>query len=122
MAPSGEETGYQNNIVAIDIRLYGAALKRDVPGNARCLQWFYLLKYFGVTGTNNNPMVPGLENMVGVALYPIQAVKAFGEGPNLCEVSRCLGETLHLSCRLVLTFSVEVHHSVCPADDSRLPN
>jgi len=32
-----------------------------------------------VTGTNNNPMVPGLENMVGVALYPIQAVKAFGE-------------------------------------------
>ncbi|GFT60251.1 hypothetical protein TNCV_4970741 [Trichonephila clavipes] len=28
---------------------------------------------------NNNPMVPGLENMVGVALYPIQALKAFGE-------------------------------------------
>ncbi|GFW74699.1 acetoacetyl-CoA synthetase [Trichonephila clavipes] len=62
------------------------------------LDGFYRLKIFGVTGTNNNPMVPGLENMVGVALYPIQAVKAFGEGPNLCEVSRCLGETLHLSC------------------------
>ncbi|GFT53126.1 uncharacterized protein TNCV_4232561 [Trichonephila clavipes] len=40
---------------------------------------FLAFAYFGVTGTNNNPMVPGLENMVGVALYPIQAVKAFGE-------------------------------------------
>ena len=36
-------------------------------------------KNFGVTGTNNNSMVPGLESIVGEALYPIQAVKAFGE-------------------------------------------
>ncbi|GFW15806.1 hypothetical protein TNCV_3583041 [Trichonephila clavipes] len=49
-------------------------------------------------------MVPGLENMVGVALYPIQAVKALGEVPlpeyvpitsnsehsNAPEISQCV--------------------------------
>ncbi|XP_018347289.1 PREDICTED: uncharacterized protein LOC108751551 [Trachymyrmex septentrionalis] len=39
------------------------------------------------TGTNNNQKVSDLENMVGVAVYPIQAVKAFGELPNLYEIS-----------------------------------
>jgi len=47
-------------------------------------------------GTNNNQKMPDLENMVGVAVYLIQSVKAFDELVNLYEVSHYLGGTLYL--------------------------
>jgi len=44
--------------------------------------------------------------MVGVAVHSIQAVKVFGELPNLYEVSHYLGGTLYLFYWSILAFSV----------------
>ena len=67
-------------------------------------------------------MVPDLENMVGVVVHPIQAVKAFDELQNLYEVSRYRGGTLYLFYWTILAFSVLVNHSICPVDGSAFPN
>ena len=84
------------------------------------LRWRrYRLKNFGATESNHNSMVQGLGNMVHVAFCPSQAVTAFEEWRNLCEVSHCLGETIYFSCWIVLAFSVEVYHIICPTYDSR---
>ena len=49
---------------------------------------------FAETGTSINPMVPGLENVVGVGVHPIHAVKALDELQNLYVVSRYPGKSL----------------------------
>lgn len=46
------------------------------------------------TKTNTNQK----ENMVGMAVYPIQDVAALGVLPNLYEVLRYLVGSLHLFC------------------------
>lgn len=46
--------------------------------------------YTNETEISNNLKVPDLENMVSVVLHPFEAVKAFGELPNLYHLGRTL--------------------------------
>lgn len=82
-----------------------------------------LFKQFDIHPSINILKVLSLDNMVGVVQHCFKAAKAFGEPPSNCyEDLHYIGGILPYFYWSILTSSVCVHHSICPAIHNTLQN